>query len=451
MIPIRRFVPVMLTLLLSGSVLAQQPVTLKDALVYAMRNSEVIRQAEQDVENVALKVVETRSAALPQVNVTSTLNNNVLVQQFVLPAEAFGGAPGEFMSIKAGQEWTAMTQVQLSQQLFNQQVFTGLRAAKASVEFYELARQVSRENVLQQVATLYYQVVINQEKMKVINTNLERVTKLEEMVAVQYANGLAKKIDLDRIKVNKSNIETQQIQLEVGIAQQENLLKYYMGMPIEEKIVLVTDDLFSSIEIPNDVFEQNDVMEVRQLASYRLLSKQKELLDLQKKATLSEYYPTLSLNANYTYNTQSNAFNLYTSEALNYDMAAIGLTLRMPIFDGLNRRARYKQNTIQIQKVEEDMKKTSNSLNMAYENAKNKIKNSLKTIESQEANKKLAEEVFASIRNNYENGLASLTDLLNAETDLVTAQNAYNEALLNYKVAEIELQKAKGEIEKLLE
>lgn len=97
------------------------------------------------------------------------------------------------------------------------------------------------------------------------------------------------------------------------------------------------------------------------------------------------------------------------------------------------------------------MKKTSNSLNMAYENAKNKIKNSLKTIESQEANKKLAEEVFASIRNNYENGLASLTDLLNAETDLVTAQNAYNEALLNYKVAEIELQKAKGEIEKLLE
>lgn len=451
MIPIRRFVPVMLTLLLSGSVLAQQPVTLKDALVYAMRNSEVIRQAEQDVENVALKVTETRSAALPQVNVTSTLNNNVLVQQFVLPAEAFGGAPGEFMSIKAGQEWTAMTQVQLSQQLFNQQVFTGLRAAKASVEFYELARQVSRENVLQQVATLYYQVVINQEKINVINANLEQVTKLEEMVAVQYANGLAKKIDLDRIKVNKSNIETQQIQLEVGIAQQENLLKYYMGMPIEEKIVLVTDDLFSSIEIPNDVFEQNDVMEVKQLASYRLLSKQRELLDLQKKATLSEYYPTLSLNANYTYNTQSNALNLYTSKALNYDMAAIGLTLRMPIFDGLNRRARYKQNTIQIQKVEEDMKKTSNSLNMAYENAKNKIKNSLKTIESQEANKKLAEEVFASIRNNYENGLASLTDLLNAETDLVTAQNAYNEALLNYKVAEIELQKAKGEIEKLLE
>lgn len=451
MIPIRRFVPVMLTLLLSGSVLAQQPVTLKDALVYAMRNSEVIRQAEQDVENVALKVTETRSAALPQVNVTSTLNNNVLVQQFVLPAEAFGGAPGEFMSIKAGQEWTAMTQVQLSQQLFNQQVFTGLRAAKSSIEFYELARQVSRENVLQQVATLYYQVVINQEKINVINANLEQVTKLEEMVAVQYANGLAKKIDLDRIKVNKSNIETQQIQLEVGIAQQENLLKYYMGMPIEEKIVLVTDDLFSSIEIPNDVFEQNDVMEVKQLASYRLLSKQRELLDLQKKATLSEYYPTLSLNANYTYNTQSNALNLYTSKALNYDMAAIGLTLRMPIFDGLNRRARYKQNTIQIQKVEEDMKKTSNSLNMAYENAKNKIKNSLKTIESQEANKKLAEEVFASIRNNYENGLASLTDLLNAETDLVTAQNAYNEALLNYKVAEIELQKAKGEIEKLLE
>jgi outer membrane protein len=451
MIQVRRLVTMMLTLGISSAAFAQQPVTLTEALQYAMKNSDVIRQAELDIENVEQKVVETRSAALPQINLTSTLNNNLLVQQFVLPAEAFGGTPGEFMSIKAGQEWTAMTQVQLSQQLFNHQVFTGLRAAKSSVEFYELARQVSRENVIQQVATLYYQVIINQEKMNVIQANLDRVEKLENTVAVQFANGLAKKIDLDRIKVNKINIQTQQTQLEVAIVQQENLLKFYMGMPIQEQITLVSDEIIEGIEIPQDALEQENFVAVESLYAYKLLNKQKDLLIFQRKATTAEYIPTLSLGANYTYNTQSNELNLYTSKSLNYDMASIGLTLRVPIFDGFNKRARSRQNSISISKVEEDMKKTVNSLNMAYDNAKNKIKNSLMAIQSQSANKALAEEVFASIQNNYKNGLATLTDLLNAETELVTAQNAYNEALLNYKVAELELKKANGEINKLID
>jgi outer membrane protein TolC len=87
---------------------------------------------------------------------------------------------------------------------------------------------------------------------------------------------------------------------------------------------------------------------------------------------------------------------------------------------------------------------------MAYENANNQLKNSLTTIRTQEENKKLAEEVFYSTQNNYRNGLASLTDLLTAETDLVSAQNSYNEALLNYKVAQIELIKSNGNIKSLL-
>lgn len=87
---------------------------------------------------------------------------------------------------------------------------------------------------------------------------------------------------------------------------------------------------------------------------------------------------------------------------------------------------------------------------MAYENAKIQIRNSLTTIDMQKSNKEFAEEVFNSTRNNYQQGLASLTDLLTAETDLVAAQNSYNQALLNYKVAEIELVKSNGNIRTLV-
>lgn len=424
--------------------------TLQNALNYALNNNEALRKARLEIIGGQLKVSEVRASALPQVDGVSTLTNNLLVQQFILPAEFMGGNPGEFIAVKAGQTWNAMSQVQLNQQLFNQQVFTGLKAAKSSEEFYRLSAQLSKENLIQQVATNYYQVIITRQQMAVIHANLERIEQLEKMVANQYEVGLAKKIDLDRIKVNKSNLLAQRDQLESAVVMQENLLKYYMGMPVTTQIEIPEGEA-SDLENEAHVRLDQDRFNASQLTSLLLLEQQEELLKLQRKAYLAEYYPSLSLGASYMYNSQSNSLNVYSGKALNYDASSISLNLRIPIFDGGGRRARVRQSDIEIQKVNEDIRSTSNGLTMAYENAKIQLKNSLTTIETQKSNKEFAEEVFVSTRNNYQNGLASLTDLLTAETELVAAQNSYNEALLNFKVAEIELIKSNGNIETLID
>lgn len=444
-----KYIPIIICFLVIGKSNAQTAITLQSALEYSLANSEVIKQARLDIENVAQKVVETKAGALPKIDINSSVTGNILVQQFVLPAGAFGGASGEFIAIKAGQTWNAMSQVQLSQQIFNQKVFTGLKAAKSSVEFYRLAAQVSEENVMQQVAANFYQVVIQKEKIKVVDANIDRVLQLESMIRGQFENGLAKKIDLDRVLVNKSNLEVQKLELINGISQQENLLKYYMGMPVESEITLINEPV-ENMEIPTAPVINNEAFNAKSLYSYQVLSKQQELLDFQRKATQAEAYPTLSLAANYNYQTQSNRFNLYSSKALNYDMSAVSLTLKIPVFDGNSRKSRVKQTEFEILKGEEEMRKTNNGLEMNYDNAKKQIAYSLQAINSQKANKELASEVFESARNNYKNGLASLTDLLDAESELVTAQNSYNQALLNFKVAEIELIKSKGDIKTLL-
>ncbi len=428
---------------------AHESISLQDAISYALQNNEALRKAKLEIEGGRLKVSEVRASAMPQIDVISTLTNNLLVQQFILPAEVFGGAAGEFIAVKAGQTWNAMTQVQLSQQLFNQQVFTGLKAAKSSEEFYRLSAQLSEENLIQQVATNYYQVIISREQLQVIDANIARIEQLEKTVNNQFEVGLAKKIDLDRIRVNKSNLKAQREQLQSAVVMQENLLKYYMGMPINESISLSNREI-SSLEQEAHLTLDQQKFNASLMTSYQLLRKQEDLLVLQKKAYLSEYYPTLSLGGNYMYSSQSNKLNVYSSQALGYDVAAVSLNLRIPIFDGGARRSRVRQADIDIQKVQEDIRSTTNGLNMAYENAKIQIKNSLTTIDVQRTNKQFAEEVFTSTRNNYENGLATLTDLLNAETELVTAQNSYNQALLNYKVAEIELIKSNGNIRTLV-
>ncbi|ODS82815.1 MAG: transporter [Cytophagaceae bacterium SCN 52-12] len=445
---LKRTCMVLAGLLMLQQLPAQTPVTMSDAIQYALKNSEVLKQARLDIEKGVYQVKETRANALPQLSATSTLTNNLLVQQFVLPAEAFGGKPGEFMAIKAGQTWGAMTQVQLSQQIFNQQVMTGLKAARTTEDFYRVSEELARENVIQQVAVNYYQVQISRLQMSVVNANLERVTKLGDMIAGQYENGLAKKIDVDRVKVNRSNLEAQKLLLENSIAQQENLLKYYMGMPVMEQIALSEPDL-GEARLP-EAATAGDHLNIESLLTYSVLKKQEDLLKFQRDAIAAEAYPTLSLSGNYTYNTQSNRFNLYGNNALSYDMAAVTLNLRIPIFDGFSRKSRVRQSEIARLNLQEDIRKTSNSLYMANENAKSQLDNSLRTIRTQAANKELAGEVYESIRNNYRNGLANLTDLLNAEDELVNAQKSYNEALLQYRIAEVELLKSNGKITSML-
>lgn len=429
---------------------AQTVVTLQDALAYTLRNSEVIRMAKLDIDNAYQKVAENKAGVYPQISVNSSLTNNPIVPQFVLPAEAFGGTPGEFIAIAAGQAWNALSKVQLRQQLYNQQLFTGFKAARTSVEYYELANKVSEENIIQQVAANFFQVLISREKIKVIDANLAQVSRVEKIVAGQVENGLAKKIDLNRLRVNKSNLETQKLSLENAFVQQENLLKYYMGMPVSERIELVADPAAALDALPGAILDTTPVT-TTELDTYKILEKQEELLGLQRKAEKATAYPTLSLDANYTYNTQNGKLNLYTKKSLNYDMSAVNLTLSIPIFDGNARKSRVRQIENEQRRIEVEKKRTNNNLTMNLQNARQQLLISYNTIRSQSDNQSLAEEVFLSTQNNYQNGLASLTDLLNAETERVTAQNNYHEALLNYKIAEIDLAKAKGEIRLLLD
>jgi outer membrane protein TolC len=132
------------------------------------------------------------------------------------------------------------------------------------------------------------------------------------------------------------------------------------------------------------------------------------------------------------------------------DFSSIGLNLKVPIFSGFATRARVRQADINIRSLQEDISDTKLGLDLAYQNAKIQIDNSIITIGNQKTNAQLAQEVLNNTRNNYIQGLASLTDLLDAENSLIEAQNNYTSAILDYKLAEIQLIKSKGELRTLI-
>ena len=421
---------------------AQQKITLSDALTFALQNNSKVRKAKLDIDGGKYKVQEVRSQALPQISGNAGLNYNPIIGQQVVD---FGGTS---QTLKFGKKWNSSAGIQFSQQLFNQQVFTGLQAAKSSEEYYNLVAQLTEEQVIEMVANNYYQVLVNRQQLTVVDNNMKNVKVIEKIIANQYQNGLAKKIDVDRIKVNITNLETQRSQTLNMITLLENQLKFSMGMSVTTPILLPETELTDVIQLP----QFTDTVSLANKTEVKLLDNGDKLLALQRKAYVSEYYPSLSLSGNYTYSSQNNSFDFLntSSTAIGFGSSAIGLSLRIPIFNGFLTRAKIRQADVAISKAKQDRLETNNALNFAYENAKLQLRNSLTTINAQKKNAALAEEIYKSTQNNYNNGLATLTDLLDTETSLTRAQNNYTEALLNYKVAEIQLIKSNGNIKSLI-
>ena len=420
--------------------------TLKDAITYALQNKADAKKAKLEIENSEYQIQEIRSRALPQISANGSLTYNPILQTNVLDGAMFG-QPGQSVQVAFGQKWTSGAGLSLSQALFDQSVFTGLRAAKSTREFYQINNQLTEEQVIERVANNYYSVYVQLERLILLDSNFVNTTKVRDIVKGQFDNGLAKKIDLDRIIVKMSNIDTERQQIKNQIVLHENALKFYMGMPIETQIV-----------IPQTEFEVTPVAlseapNTANRTEYLLLKKQEELLEFQKTAIKAEYYPTLSLVAGYNYLGQGPEVPFFAKPADGVywsDFSAIGLNLKVPIFTGFGTRARVRQADVNIRSLQEDIKDTQLGLDLDYSNAKAQIENNLVTIKNQKENMRLAGDILKNTKNNYLQGLASLTDLLDAENASLESQNNYTRAVLAYKIAEIALIKSKGELKNLL-
>lgn len=426
---------------------AQEELTLSKAVNYALEHKKEAIQARLDYKDSQNKIDEVRSAALPQISVNGALTHNPILQESALPGEIFGQPAGTIITVPFGTKWQTNASAQLTQQLFNQTVFTGLKAAKTTREFYAINQQLTNEQLIEKVATTYYQVYQTKQQLVTVETNLNNTTKTRDVIDGLFKNGLAKKIDLDRTNVAVNNLKASKQQVLNALQLQENALKFIIGMDIETSITM-PEDSFSVTELA--FIDDNQGIENR--TEIKALNKQLELLALDKKAKQSEYYPTLSLTASFGYLGQGNAFPWFRKPVDNVyysSFSAVGLNLSIPVFNGFATRSRIRQAEIAIQKAETDRKDTELALSLDLKNAKTQINNSLITINTQRENVSLAKEVLENIQNNYKFGLATLTDLLDAEKAYADAQNNYTNALLEYKLAEVQLIKSKGELNTL--
>lgn len=452
-----RMVPLtLMVLVLSMSfATAQTPATytLKDMLKVALENNNNIIKAKYDYEEGELKTKEVKSSALPQININADLTDNVIQQAFVFPAMLGdpNAGPDEYAVLRAGMQYSTSITAQATQQLFNKSVFTGIKAAKVSEDFYRQNIERTEEEVISQVARLFYQSSSLKAQRLVLESTLEQTQKNLRITTDRFEAGLARKVDVDRLKVSVTNLQTQLRSIDDSYSNLLNQLKLVAGLDVETEIEVSEPVLEDNSSYLIDPALASAELTWENKIEYKQLSTQLSLYDLERKNFSSGYYPTLSAFANYTYTGQSNDFVLSgNANPLWFDVASIGLRLSIPVFDGLAKSSRVQQSKIHRIKTERDMKFTEQQANMEFQNAMKTYQTSYENYVAQKENVALANSVYDVTLQNYNEGVSPLTDLLQAESSRIQAQSQLIESLLGVKQAEVALLKAKGEIKNLL-
>jgi len=424
----------------STSVFAQQQISLQEAIKQALQNKAEAKKASLQIKKAEAKIDEARASALPQVTATAGLTYNPIIQESLLE---FGG---QKIRAQLGQPWNSSASVQVQQAIFDQRVFTGLKAAKSTREFYILNAQLTNEQLIENVATAYYQVFVQEENLRTINESFTNTEKVRKVIKSLVDNGLAKKIDLDRTDVRLTNVSSSKQTIINGLELSKNALKFYMGIPIETDITLEQKEIQPRPEL------LASTLDVKNRSEIKVLEKNRELLQYNKKATEAYLYPTVSLVGNYGWGATGAKFPLtngLNNGVLWSDYSAIGLNVNIPIFTGGSTKSKIAQAQMDIDDLDLDIENTELSLNLDYKNAITNMENALINIESMENNVTLAEKVRADTESNYRYGLATLTEVLDADNALTQAKQNHANALLDYKQAEIKLIKAKGELNTL--
>ncbi len=434
-----------------SSISAQEIIelNLKDAIEYALQNKADAKKAQLKIENSEYLIQEARAGAFPSINGYGGITYNPILQETAIPTSSFPGGdqiPDPFVILAMGQKWNSVVGVTLNQNLFDQTVFTGLKAAKTTREFYQINAQLTEEQIIERVATAYYNVFVQKEQLSTIEETIENVSSTRDIIQSLYENGLAREIDLDRVNVQLSNLNSSRQQLINSVSLTENALKFYMGMSVSQKIELTKEDF----RIEDMLLDEENNVENR--TELKVMRKQNELLVLQKEAFKSAYYPKLSLSASYNYMGQGDRFPIGSGLKNGVywsDFSSIGLNLSIPIFNGFSIKAKVNQADIELRELEQDIEDARLGLDLEYNNAKSRIENSYIDIENQSNNVNLAQKVVDNTQNNYRLGLAGLTDLIESQNALVSAKNNYSNAVLEFKLAEIQLLKSKGELDTL--
>ena len=414
--------------------------SLQQCIDYAYKNQNKVLNAGLDEQIASAKVKEVVGIGLPQINGSFDLKDYLSIPTSLLPAQVFGGRPGDFIPVKFGTKYNASAGLDASQILFDGSYIVGLQATKTYLELSKKNVERTKIETVTSVSKAYYGALINEERLNLLKTNVARIKKLLEDTKAMYDKGFVEKIDVSRITVNYNNllVETEKVQRLVKVTYA--LLKFQMGMDLSTKLSLSDKLNATSQAIPVTA----EKVDYSKRVEYSLLKSQQKLYELDLKKNRMGYLPSVVAYGSLIGNAQRNEFDIFDTDKKWYPIAIVGGRITVPIFDGLQKNYRIQQAKINLLKSRNDEKSLEMGIDLEINTTQINYQNNIAALETQKKNIALAEEVYNTSKIKYDQGVGSNLEIINADASLKEAQTNYYNAMYDVLVSKIDLDKANG-------
>ncbi|MEQ8473707.1 MAG: TolC family protein [Marinoscillum sp.] len=471
----------LLLMMMSTWLVAQEStggrMTLEQCIDYALANNVNAKNAALDREIANAKVKETVGIGLPQVSGTVTAQQSPTQQRFFTTyytpdpdeggisfidpdvAQEVGIGEGEVVAAENFFQLKGMGDASLSinQLIFNGSYFVGLQAAKTYKDLAVKQASQTKEQVILGVTKAFYNVLITQERLELVESNLKRLDTLFRNTKAMQENGFAEKIDVDRLKVQLNNLKVGKQDLESLNDISMKLLKFQMSYPFQQMLIIdgsLEEAALTNVEVPLDSFNY------AKRPDYQVMQVNYELQKLNIKNKYAEAIPTLAAYANLGYSTQSPTFGaIFKTESgfedtetargtygpdKWYGYSSIGLRLSWNLFTGLQRNFQIQQEKLTLEKLENGFESLEQSIDMEIYQSQQNLKNAISKLEVQRESMDLATSIFDITEIKYQEGVGSNLEVVEADNSLKEAQTNYYSALYDAIIAQLELKKALG-------
>lgn len=412
----------------------------QQAVDYARKNNVQVKNALLDVQIQQQTNREVTASAYPQISANLSAIDYLSIPTNLLPGELAGQPAGTYIPVKFGTKFNQTAGLSLQQLLFQGEVFVGLQARNATMEFARKNVEVTEENIRANIYKIYYQLSASAYQLAILQANIDRVQKLTNETRKYYENGFAEKLDISKLEVQLANLQTEKIKAQNVIDNGYLGLKFLMGMPMTDTLVLT--ETISENDIRNGVLDAT-AYSVQDRKEYQYAQLGLKLSEYNIKRYRLSKLPTVSLNSAFNTNRQSNKFGFGGQW---FNTAYVALNINVPIFSGFAIDARIRRAELVAEQNLNNLEGLRQNIDQEVRVAINTYSNAITMLDFQQRNMKLAEEVYNQTRRKFQEGVGSSTEITTAQSDLLVSQNNYILAMYDAIRAKIDFLKATGKL-----
>ena len=404
--------------------------SLEEAIDYAHSNNKLALDSQSDVRMAKLQKWETTATGLPQISADISYNNWIEQQISLIPAEFFGGMPGDFVEVAFGTQQTVNGTVTLKQKLFDGSYLVALQASKVYLEISKNAKEKTLSELRKVVTNAYGSVLLAEENISILDANIAVLEKSITELQKVYENGLTEAENIEQLQLTLSGLVSARNYNDILKNLAYEMFNLTLGLDIDTSVNLtdrmedlVVKVLLSPTETSNSSLENNIDFKiaVNNMRSNELLFK------LEKSKAL----PTINAFINGGYAGNNNRFNFLDRSQKWFGASLFGVNMSVPLFSSLGRSAATQKAKIALEKSERALVNTRQELKIKIKLAQNELAFAQQDLETKKQAQNLAKRIEEKNQIKFFEGLASSFELSQAQTQLYTAQKQYMEAMLS--------------------